>query len=213
MAKYGLHESIVTCLIWGLNWHTEKGIQSMPGVLKGSIEEKVTLAIKEQTDIGWKNVRRGFISKKWAEIQQEYDTSKKLQPKQWNTTIIQWLLEYSWEMWKERNQALHGTNMKETREKRLEQLRREVGYLYSRVANLPKPHSNDVKQMFKLKEENRKKKGVVALETWINIATKIVKVAEEAAPKLKQTELDEWLNRTMTYQECSCNPTEDSISK
>ena len=93
-------------------------------------------------------------------------------------TLTKWMLEFSWRMWNERKLALHGTNIKESQEKRLEELRKDVEYLYRQVQTLPQPHDADINHMFKLKEDKRKCKGVVALETWIKIITKIVEEVE-----------------------------------
>ena len=206
MEKYGLHESIRTYILWGLQWEESKTIPRWVGVANGNFENKIIAALQDQTHIGWKNLRRGFISRQWSEIQLEYNRMKKLQPKQWNITLIKWILEYSWGMWLERNQQLHGKNVTENREKRLEGLRVEVQHLYSRVKLLPQPYDTNVQQMFKLTEDKRKKKGFVALETWVNIATKVVEEAERNRSYIRQTGIDEWLNRTMTYQETTIYP-------
>ena len=214
MEKYGLHEAIITCILWGLKWHSGKQIPTLPRLLNGAIENQIQLAIEDQASIGWENMRRGFISRRWSEAQQLFEENKKMQPKPWNTTIIKWILEYSWDMWMERIKALHGTNVKENREKRREKLGKEVEYLYLRVSKLPKPHNTDILQLFRMKEENRRKKGIIALESWIKMVTKVVRRAEESIQTLKQTGIDKWLNRIMTYQEVhGCSSVEGDSNK
>ena len=55
-------------------------------------------------------------------------------------------------------------------------------------------------KMFKrfLESERQKqvKKGIVALESWINLATKVI----DAAEKRSNSTLDKWLNRINNYQ-------------
>lgn len=57
-----------------------------------------------------------------------------------------------------------------------------------------------MKQIFRMREEKRKKR-VVALESWIKMEIKVVKATEKDKTHGRQLGLDEWLNRTMIYQE------------
>ena len=103
-------------------------------------------------------------------------------------------------MWKCWNEELHGQNVKEGREKKLQHYQSLVSLLYKHAINVACLCDNDVVQLFKLPEERQKKKGVVALEMWTGLAEKVLANTEEKLQKIKENGLDKWLNRELTYQ-------------
>ena len=81
-------------------------------------------------------------------------------------------------MWKLRNEALHGSHQKEVQERHLEQLQIQANHAYERATLLQRYNKEEIKSIFKMKVTQRKKQGVVALETWLRLATGILKTAE-----------------------------------
>ena len=130
MEHYDVHESIKMYLLWGVKWNPGKPVPSLITVGSRSVDKHIQKAYTEQTTIGWKNVQRGFLSKNWSLAQEVYDRQKQRQPKSWNKLFVKWMMDISWEMWKERNQALHGQNIQEGQQKRLNMLRELVTTLY-----------------------------------------------------------------------------------
>ena len=200
MERYKIHEAIITYLIWGLRWTDNKRDPVYVGLMNNDITRKIMTAVRQQTQIGWCNVRRGFISSSWAGIQYMVDKYNNNASKEWNKLFVKWMMDVSWEMWQWRNQALHGSNIKEGREKKLKNLQDIVSVLFQRAERVKCLQDEDVRQLFKLNEEKRKRKGVVALETWTDMAGKVVQRAEEKLEHTRKNGLDKWLNRELTYQ-------------
>ena len=130
MERYNIHDAIVTYLLWGLRWKDNKGEPVHVGFEHSAITQKIILALKEQTQIGWKNVRQGFISASWAEIQYMADKCNQRESKEWHKLLVKWMIDVSWEMWLCRNQAMHGSDIKEGRQKKLHNLQEMVSVLF-----------------------------------------------------------------------------------
>ena len=200
MQQYDIHNSITSLFMWGLRWTATKKNPDYIGVGHGEINAGIVQAMQEQNQIGWNNMRRGFISAQWAEIQYNLDKQQKRESKQWNKLFVTWLVNVSWEMWKLRNEELHGQNVKEGREKKLQHYKSLVSILYQQAHKVACLRDNDVIQLFKMSEDRQKKKGFVALETWTGLAEKVLAQAEEKLQKIQENGLDKWLNRELTYQ-------------
>ena len=91
--------------------------------------------------------------------------------------------------------------MKESREKKLSTLKKLVDNLFQQERQVRIMNDSDVRKVFKLDKEKQKKKGVVSLETWTELAEKVLVVAERKLEQQQQNGLDKWLNRQLTYQE------------
>ena len=115
------------------------------------------------------------------------------------------MLDTSWEMWLARNKALHGDTIHESRDKRIANLQDKVSLLYRRAHRLKQMNDKDVTIVFKLDEKKRKKKGVVALETWTELAEKVLNAAEERLERIRENGLTKWLNRETEYQDTQLN--------
>ena len=186
--------------MWGLQWTENKEIPSFVGLDGSNITDMIVTAMREQTRIGWKNLRRGFISQTWAKLQYAVDNNQRREPKDWNKLLVKWVMDVSWEMWLHRNTALHGNNHKEGKQIKLDNLKRLVDILYQRADKVKCVEDKDVQAVFKLHKEKRKKKGVIALETWVNLAEKVTEKAEKELADIQRNGLDKWLNRELTYQ-------------
>eukprot|EP00980_Cylindrotheca_fusiformis_P016603 scaffold4973_cov135-Cylindrotheca_fusiformis.AAC.21 len=88
--------------------------------------------IIDQNKIGWRQILRGRVSKKWAEYQHAVYTDrnekdKKLTGTSWMTTLVCLLLTQVFDIWKQRNEFVHGaqstTNMQIRKAQVLQELR------------------------------------------------------------------------------------------
>ena len=115
LTRYDVHEAIISLLTWGLRWTPTKDTPTCQ-LLTGTFNLEIQEAIKEQTNIRWCNVRRGFISARWAKAQTLFAQTDGQRQTGWTKLLTTQVLNVSWEMWKQRNKALHGDNRKELRE-------------------------------------------------------------------------------------------------
>lgn len=196
LQRLDIYEPIIYLLLWGIQWKPGKDppTHHHVGDLLGTLVQQ---AIEEQTKIGWQHVQRGFLTKKWAEIQEQYALSIKRTQLDWNKTLVKQTIEHTWNMWTCRNHVLHGSNAKEIREKHHDHLKVQVKHLYKRAQNPKIKRDREVQEVFSIDQKKQLKRGIVAMETWINLAEQVVEEAE----KRETTVLEEWLNRENTLQE------------
>ena len=193
-----VHEAITSLILWGLNWTSTKGIPTCI-LLEGELNVVVQKAIVEQTKIGWHNVRRGFISNQWSLAQTVYNKQQKISTNSnWSKILLHQILTVSWSMWNTRNEVLHGTNSNERQEKAREKLIEQIEYTYKKAGELREYNKEEIDYVFKTSVKKRKQHGLMALETWLQLANGVLATAESRA----NSKLMQWLNRENTYQ---CN--------
>ena len=73
MEQYEIHDAIISLLIWGLWWTNTRNCPEYTGIGNGKINQGMVQALEEQSNIGWNNVRQGFISSHWAATQYKVD--------------------------------------------------------------------------------------------------------------------------------------------
>jgi len=96
------HPQLRQDLISGLQkWHDDQPITR--AVIEG------TQAGTAQDDIGWGVVMEGCLSVRWREEQDIYWKAIKSRKssKRWTTALIKRLMLTAWDMWNQRNEALH----------------------------------------------------------------------------------------------------------
>jgi hypothetical protein len=90
--------------------------------------------LKNQTSLGWGHLLRGRWSLLWKDIQQDYmyrhHTDKKFDSDVWHRKLLNPLLSECHALWTLRNGERHGTEKSIQRQKRLEQLERDLIDLY-----------------------------------------------------------------------------------
>ena len=83
-------------------------------------------------------------------------------------------------------------------EKQLEALREKVDYFYERIQEFKWANEGDIGTIFgkdkHAMKRKVKKKGVIALESWIYLAEELIKVLEDR----EQHKIDAWLIRANT---------------
>ena len=199
LEKSNVHDAIIRLLIWGVTWNEQKSTPTC-ALIEGELNNELQQAIIEQTEIGWQNIRRGFISRRWSRVQTIYTKNGQQKghlPRNWSKTLVSKILEVSWAMWTERNKALHVTNSKERKEKLRDKLIGRMEYLYKQSKILLSYNKEEIEYVFRVPLKKRKKHGIVAMEAWLKMATSVLEKAEIRA----NSKLIKWLNREATYQE------------
>ena len=77
MKTHDEHEAILSLFLYGINWNDSKSPPSCVQ-LECNVHMVIQKAINEQTQIGWGNICKGFISAEWAKAQTLY-TNHQLQ--------------------------------------------------------------------------------------------------------------------------------------
>ena len=84
-----------------------------------SLSNMINIAIREQQTIGWKQFFLGRVTKQWSRVQEEYlrhsTTISSQGPyssvkayNKWRSTFLIAILQYSLDLWSERNTHVHG---------------------------------------------------------------------------------------------------------
>jgi hypothetical protein len=81
-------------------------MQSTPLTINSSL---LHTALDEQDAIGWSNFMYGWLTSKWATIQNEHYQRIGLRRNglRWTVAIIQKLWDIAWDLWEQRNDYLH----------------------------------------------------------------------------------------------------------
>ena len=71
-----------------------------------------------------------------------------------------------------------------------------VDFMYQQANVLRQYNKDEINYVFKVPLKHRQKYSLVALETWLKMATSVIETAEMRA----NSKLIQWLNREGTYQ-------------
>ena len=98
-------------MILGLTW--DEGSNITPYTISlNRIDPIITQAVCEQSSIGWNNIKRGLLSKKWAQAQRIHiDSTKSTSSYEWGQNLVSAVLTVSWDLWLARNEQLHGKGL------------------------------------------------------------------------------------------------------
>ena len=80
------------------------------------VESTHSIAVwKEQTNIGWRNILGGSLSKQWKQRQDKYykEMGSKKSGTTWVKGLVIQLWQLSWDQWEDRNRRLHDTPLAE----------------------------------------------------------------------------------------------------
>ena len=107
----------------------------------------------------------------------------------WTKQFISILHTYTYECWKVRNEELHKKEEGGMTKKKKETLQQKIEELY----NKGRDNLNEKeKKYFDMPAEQRKKKGIVSMELWIQIVEILFRKREEAT----QEKSDTWLTNS-----------------
>jgi hypothetical protein len=130
----------------------------------------LTQAFREQWDtIGWEQMLRGRISKKWRaayHASKATKTSPGTDQEKWGSNIITLLWEYTRSIWKQRNGIVYGHSEEEVRNRELQKLREEVAAEY--VAYAMDLISHQFRYLFtKKSQEERQNMDYDSIMCWL----------------------------------------------
>ena len=199
LLNIGVHETIARLLLQALTWKEGEEVPSFISV-GGILDTMIQTAIRQQSEIGWDRVKRGFISKAWTEAQEYYNNTCKGALKDWKSILVRWMIETSWKMWEERNKVIHGNTIEEARMNKIKVLQESILLLYRRARLSHRFMDERERRIFRMDVTKRVKGGVIALETWVKLATMVVEKVEERVEKRRPTQIEQWLNRMFSYQ-------------
>ena len=88
------------------------------------IDQELNRTVKEQTLMGEDTLAKGFLSTKWKQVQQLWETQSpsNVHVEQWESEVIQIVQQYTYAVWKRRNDTLHGETKRECIEKKKQKL-------------------------------------------------------------------------------------------
>jgi len=124
-------------------------------------------ASHEQDEIGWVNIFKGHISKKWSTLQMKhFSRMYKKAPSlhHWSKSIILKLYDVAYEMWMHRNNIVHEKYEDHLNKKASEQLLQDISAEYRKGSNrVLQQH----KYLFNLTLEQLFKKTVIEKQYWL----------------------------------------------
>ena len=155
-------------------------------------ERNLLPALLGQKEIGWENMIKGFIHEGWAQAQQRHYmrlgvTSKVYSIKRWKRMFLTILSDYGHDCWTTRNEAIHGSSIKEGREVRKKRLVELTKELYKQKNDL---RGSPYRRIFNMKLSKRISHGIQSLTLWVGKAEEVLKLHREEADK---NTLDRWL--------------------
>jgi len=102
-APHDLPDAVVLYLT---AWRNDETFETIQHPTWSTLTQKI---IDEQDTIGWDLLLEGCISKSWQGTIARYliSLNSKKTPLRWVSALIRKLWEVSWDMWDDRNQALH----------------------------------------------------------------------------------------------------------
>jgi len=108
--------------------------------------------IQQQNEIGWRNFMRGRWTKKWAHQQHRFSQKQKQTKtsktigRNWVSIMIRTIWDSIYELWEQRNQDLHGSDLESYKEAQRQKMLRELRHAYGTKANQP-PHCQPLFQV------------------------------------------------------------------
>ena len=108
---------------------------------------------------------------------------------QWEVKIIQYLQDYTYSIWKKRNEFIHGQTVQDSNKEKKKQLQQKVKELYKKDRGLL-THRERIH--FNLPLEQRLKGGIDNLTSWI----KLMELIFENSGSKEQSTITNWVERT-----------------
>jgi hypothetical protein len=163
------HHLLIATVLQGMRWHYE------------GHNPTIDISEDHQNKIGWDNIIKGWMNKKWQTQQEQYlrDTfpnnkTKAEKGKNWSLQVIEWMWLKGHALWKERCDKAHEKtgraetaqqkSMVEAKVKALYLQAEHVGYL-------------DRHKMFSRSVEDKLQEPAKRLQRWVELVTPAVKQA------------------------------------
>ena len=147
-------------------------------IAHGELGELLSVAVAEQTAIGWEKLLLGLGSTKWKLIQATIDASHPRPPQRsasaWMNTAIHTLIKFSLRCWKKRNAMIHGCTGAEQRQIALQQVRDKIKAIYQDPPKLAPQFSS----VYEIPLEHRLKMSLQTAEQWLSLIAHQMKVTQ-----------------------------------
>ena len=161
----------------------------------------VLYALEQQTYLGWPEFIQGYHHIIWEQIQRKYLSNKNLgstapSAVEWSKKTIMILSDYANEVWKIRNQAVHGPHGATSRKKRLDELKTKVIALYAHSSKEPSPA---VRKMFKVPLEKRLRRGITNLTEWYSLTQRVIQQEKQRKGPRQITLQQAWTNHRQKF--------------
>ena len=158
---------------------------------KKPIDLELQEAVRAQDNIGWKYFIRGIWSNEWRLCQEKYDDSRKVTNDKWASKIMTWLIETSFEIWKERNEKIHDTSAPLLNRQHEEAIA-QVRLLY----DLEQEVTLEDRNIFEMDVEKRILFPTKSLQIWVsNMSQRITTsiAVQQQKMQIGQTTISKWL--------------------
>ena len=177
------HPYIIRAIMLCLQQGVEKALAVM-GEPSDEISKITQEAMEENMHLSENLLEKGFVSKKWKEAQRIWSRSiagsKKRRQQQWGRDLVIGLQTYTYDVWKVRNEKLHGCNTAEANRIKKEKCIQRVKELYG----MSRKHlSGKDKTLFCLPVQLRVKSSRSAMRRWIETVEYIFQTAVETEEK------------------------------
>ena len=153
-----------------------------------NMDKYIQEAITEQDLIGQNALEKGFLSKQWIQAQDEWESTqqgKKKYSKRWNKEVVTLLQTYTYQLWKTRNEFIHGKHSEEFLQSTKTKLRQRVTELYKKEKfSLTSQERN----IFNIPLSQQRKGSKLHLKAWIEKAEVIFQKYEARENK----SIDTW---------------------
>ena len=140
-------------------------------------EPNLLQAILEQHLLGMLALEKGYTSKMWVIMQEEWHNShgsNRSFSGIWQKKFIMALHKYTYNLWKKRNTFIHGEELKGNRKRQHKLCKERVSQLYAMDRSIL---SQKEREVFKLPLSIRHKQGLEGIALWINTTETIFDVA------------------------------------
>ena len=179
------HPQIINAIIKYLSDGPEETLFSL-GEPQDNISHLIKEAMEENIHLSQSSFEKGFISKNWARAQEAWVLSNNVnngyKQQYWGRDLVIEIQTYTYELWKARNEIMHGNSAVEQNRKKTEACKEKIRELYK----LSRANLNDrEKKIFKLPLNIRLKSSRQAMRLWIETAELIFQRAMEKEKKNK----------------------------
>ena len=185
LKRINTHPLIANCLAMVI----EKGPEATIRYIEESndnIATEVKLAVEENMHLSQFSLEKGFLSIHWGIAQtiwiQACGGTKVKQQQHWCRDVIMYIQGYSYEIWKARNEVLHGASEKESNIIKAQKCKDRIKQLYQ----MPRTNLTlEDKKIFKLPMLYRQKLSINSMRQWIELCELVFQKSMERENRKK----------------------------
>ena len=144
---------------------TSKAFESMSQV------HEFSHVIAQQNAIGWRQIFQGRFGKAWSDMQEQHyrglhrrQQRKTFTGDQWQVSIILWVWDKWYTLWKQRNQEAHGHDA----QLRAASLQKELNRRLALVYRQRQDYESEIQDLLlDSEEEHRRQQAPTVLQNWL----------------------------------------------